>query len=41
MRFLMSTVELGAARVGPGIVRLSIRLEDPGHLPADLKLVLS
>ena len=41
MSFLMSTVELGAARVGPGTVRLSIRLKDPGHLLADLKLALS
>jgi O-acetylhomoserine (thiol)-lyase len=37
----MSTVELAAAGVDPGTVRMSIGLEDPGDLIADLKQALS
>jgi cystathionine beta-lyase/cystathionine gamma-synthase len=37
----MSAVELAAAGVGPGTVRMSIGLEDPADLIADLKLALS
>ncbi len=37
----MSTQELAAAGVSPGTVRMSIGLEDPGDLIADLKLALS
>jgi cystathionine beta-lyase/cystathionine gamma-synthase len=39
--YRMSTVELAAAGVGPGTVRMSIGLEDPGDLLADLQLALS
>jgi cystathionine gamma-lyase/homocysteine desulfhydrase len=39
--YRMSTVELAAAGIGPGTVRMSIGLEDPGDLIADLKLALS
>ena len=39
--YRMSTVELAAAGVLPGTVRMSIGLEDPGDLIADLKLALS
>jgi methionine-gamma-lyase len=39
--YRMSTVELEAAGVLPGTVRMSIGLEDPGDLIADLKLALS
>jgi methionine-gamma-lyase len=39
--YRMSTVELAAAGVGPGTVRMSIGLEDPDDLIADLKLALS
>ena len=39
--YRMSTVELAAAGVGPGTVRMSIGLEDPGDLIADLKQSLS
>jgi cystathionine beta-lyase/cystathionine gamma-synthase len=39
--YRMSTVELEAAVVLPGTVRMSIGLEDPGDLIADLKLALS
>jgi cystathionine beta-lyase/cystathionine gamma-synthase len=39
--YRMSTVELAAAGVGPGTVRMSIGLEDPGDLTADLKAALS
>jgi methionine-gamma-lyase len=39
--YRMSTVELEAAGVLPGTVRMSIGLEDPGDLLADLKLALS
>jgi cystathionine beta-lyase/cystathionine gamma-synthase len=39
--YRMSTVELAAAGVGPGTVRMSIGLEDPGDLIADLKQALS
>src|SRR6202051_2872532 len=38
--YRMSAVELVAAGVGPGTVRMSIGLEDPGDLLADLKLAL-
>jgi methionine-gamma-lyase len=38
--YRMSTVELAAAGVGPGTVRMSIGLEDPDDLLADLKLAL-
>jgi len=33
--YRMSTVELAAAGVGPGTVRMSVGLEDPGALIAD------
>jgi len=36
-----STVELAASWVGPGTVRMSIGLEDPDDLIADMKLALS
>jgi cystathionine beta-lyase/cystathionine gamma-synthase len=39
--YRMSTAELAAAGVGPGTVRMSIGLEDPGDLIADLKQALS
>jgi methionine-gamma-lyase len=39
--YRMSTVELAAAGVGPGTIRMSIGLEDPADLLADLKLALS
>jgi len=39
--YRMSTVELAAAGVDPGTVRMSIGLEDPGDLIADLKQALS
>ena len=39
--YRMNTVELAAAGVSPGTVRMSIGLEDPGDLTADLKLALS
>ena len=39
--YRMSTVELEAAGVGPGTVRMSVGLEDPGDLIADLKTALS
>jgi cystathionine beta-lyase/cystathionine gamma-synthase len=39
--YRMSTGELAAAGVGPGTVRMSIGLEDPGDLLADLQLALS
>ena len=39
--YRMSTVELAAAGVGPGTVRMSIGLEDPVDLIADLKQALS
>lgn len=39
--YRMSTVELAAAGVEPGTVRMSIGLEDPGDLIADLKQALS
>jgi methionine-gamma-lyase len=38
--YRMSTVELAAAGVGPGTVRMSIGLEDSDDLIADLKLAL-
>jgi cystathionine beta-lyase/cystathionine gamma-synthase len=39
--FRMSTAELQAAGVGPGTVRMSVGLEDPGDLIADLEQALS
>jgi len=39
--YRMSTVELAAAGVGPGTVRMSVGLEDPADLLADLKLALA
>ncbi len=39
--YRMSTAELAAAGVEPGTVRVSIGLEDPGDLLADLKQALS
>jgi methionine-gamma-lyase len=39
--YRMSTVELVAAGVGPGTVRMSVGLEDPADLLADLKLALA
>src|SRR6202162_198579 len=39
--YRMGTGELAAAGVSPGTVRMSIGLEDPGDLLADLKLALS
>jgi methionine-gamma-lyase len=39
--YRMSTVELAAAGVAPGTVRMSIGLEDLGDLIAELKLALS
>src|ERR1700693_2087244 len=39
--YRMSTAELAAAGVSPGTVRMSIGLEDPGDLIADLKQSLS
>jgi methionine-gamma-lyase len=39
--YRMGTAELAAAGVSPGTVRMSIGLEDPGDLLADLKLALS
>jgi len=39
--YRMSTVELAAAGVGPGTVRMSVGLEDPADLLADLKQALS
>jgi cystathionine beta-lyase/cystathionine gamma-synthase len=39
--YRMSAVELAAARVGPGTVRMSIGLEDPADLISDLKWALS
>ena len=39
--YRMSTVELAAAGVGPGTIRMSVGLEDPGDLIADLKSALS
>jgi cystathionine beta-lyase/cystathionine gamma-synthase len=39
--YRMSTVELAAVGVGPGTVRMSIGLENPGDLIADLKQALS
>jgi len=37
----MSTHELAAAKVEPGTVRMSIGLEDPSDLLADLRQALS
>jgi O-acetylhomoserine (thiol)-lyase len=37
----MVTQELAAAGIGPGTVRMSIGLEDPGDLLADLRQALS
>jgi len=39
--YRMSTAELQAAGVGPGTVRMSVGLEDPGDLIADLEQALS
>ncbi len=39
--YRMSTVELAAAGVEPGTVRMSVGLEDPGDLIVDLKQALS
>jgi cystathionine beta-lyase/cystathionine gamma-synthase len=39
--YRMGTGELAAAGVSPGTVRMSIGLEDPGDLLADLKLALT
>jgi methionine-gamma-lyase len=39
--YRMNTVELSAAGVGPGTVRMSVGLEDPQDLIADLKMALS
>jgi len=39
--YRMSTVELAAAGVRPGTIRMSIGLEDPGDLIEDLKAALS
>jgi cystathionine beta-lyase/cystathionine gamma-synthase len=39
--YRMSTVELRAAGVSPGTVRMSIGLEDPEDLLADLRQALS
>jgi cystathionine gamma-lyase len=39
--YRMSAVELSAARVGRGTVRMSIGLEDPADLISDLKWALS
>lgn len=39
--YRMSTAELEAAGVGPGTVRMSVGLEDPGDLIADLEQALS
>jgi cystathionine beta-lyase/cystathionine gamma-synthase len=39
--YRMSTAELAAAGVSPGTVRMSIGLEDPADLLADLQLALS
>jgi cystathionine beta-lyase/cystathionine gamma-synthase len=39
--YRMVTQELAAAGIGPGTVRMSIGLEDPGDLLADLRQALS
>jgi cystathionine beta-lyase/cystathionine gamma-synthase len=39
--YRMSTVELAAAKVEPGTVRMSVGLEDPADLVADLRQALS
>ena len=39
--YRMSTVELAAAGVSPGSVRMSVGLEDPADLLADLRFALA